>query len=97
MIYFFPSQYKKAILSKTKNSTIHIKEEIGKYKVGKIYFVKSYTGRDWNVKIKILNITLTKLGKLSDFGIPKLSIKALQKKKKISSNERVELIQFKVL
>jgi len=94
---FFPSQYKKALLSKTKNSTIRIGAEIGKYKVGKIYSAKSYTGRDWNIKIKILKIFPTTLGELSKFDIPKRSIEATQKKEKISLSEKVELVQFEVV
>ena len=94
---FFPSQYKKALLSKTKNSTIRIGAEIVKYKVGKIYSAKSYAGRDWNIKIKILKIFPTTLGELTKFGIPERSIEATQKKEKISLNEKVELIQFEVL
>ena len=94
---FFPSQYKKALLNKTKNSTIRVKNEIGKYKVEKIYSAKSYAGRNWNIKIKILKIFSTTLDNLSEFGILKRSIKATQKKEKISLNEKVELIQFEVL
>ena len=94
---FFPSQYKKALLSKTKNSTIRIGAEIGKYKVGKTYSAKSYAGRSWNIKIKILKIFPTTLGELPKFDIPQRSIEATQKKEKISLNEKVELIQFEVL
>lgn len=94
---FFPSQYKKALLNKTKRSTIRISNEIGKYKVGNVYSVRSYAGRNWNIKIKILKIFSTKLGELSKLGITKGSIKATQKKEKISLNEKVELIRFKVL
>ncbi|MBI2645003.1 hypothetical protein HYW94_02405 [Candidatus Uhrbacteria bacterium] len=94
---FFPSQYKKALLNKTKNSTIRIGNEIGKYKVGKIYSAKSYAGRNWNIKIKVLKIFPTILDRLSDFNIPKRSIESIQKKEKISRNEKVELIRFEVL
>lgn len=41
--------------------------------------------------------TLSTLGELSKFGIPKRSIEAMQKKEKISLNEKVELIQFEVV
>jgi|TARA_B100001964_G_scaffold209819_1_gene243626 uncharacterized protein YqfB (UPF0267 family) len=94
---FFPSQYKKALLSKTKNSTIRIGAEIGKYKVGKIYSAKSYAGRNWNIKIKILEIFPTTLDELPKFGIPKRSIEAAQKKEKTSFNEKAELIRFEVV
>ncbi len=95
----FPSQYKKALLKKTKNSTIRIGNEVGKYNVGKIYSAKSYAGRNWNIKIKILKIFPTTLCKLSEFDIPKRSIKATQKnkKKKAPLNKKIELIRFKVL
>lgn len=96
-IISFPSQYKKTLLNKTKNSTIRIGAEIGKYKVGKIYFAQSYAGRSWNIKIKILKIFPTTLGELSKFNIPNKSIKATQKKEKISLNEKIELIRFEVV
>jgi len=94
---FFPSQYKKALLNKTKKSTIRIGNELGKYKAGKTYTAKSYAGSNWDIKIKILEIMPTTLNKLSDFGIPKRSIEATQRKEKISLNEKVELIRFEVL
>ena|SRR3989344_4021136 len=94
---FFPSQYKKALVSKTKNSTVRIGNEIGRYRVGKIYSAKSYAGRSWNMKIRILNISPTTLNKLSKYDIPKRSIETIQKNNKVSLNEKVELIRFKVL
>jgi len=94
---FFPSQYKKAILNKTKNTTIRIGKEIGKYKAGKTYLAKSYTGNDWGVKVKINSVIRTTLRLLSDHGIPERSIKATQRKKKISLNESVEIIRFTIL
>ncbi|KHO52178.1 MAG: hypothetical protein QT05_C0025G0011, partial [archaeon GW2011_AR13] len=50
-----------------------------------------------NIKIKILKVIPTTFSKLLDFGIPKRSIKAIQKNEKISLNENVELIRFIVL
>jgi uncharacterized protein YqfB (UPF0267 family) len=94
---FFPSQYKKAVLLKTKNATIRIGKEMGKYKTGKIYSAKSYAGNDWSVKIKISSVTKTKLGQLSEYGIPKRSVEATQRKEKVSLNEPVEVIRFTVL
>jgi hypothetical protein len=94
---FFPGQYKKALLSKTKNSTIRISAEMGRYKLGKIYSAKSYAGRNWNIKIKILKIFSSTLGELSKFGISKRSIESILKKEKISLNEKVELIRFEAL
>jgi hypothetical protein len=94
---FFPSQYKKTILHKVKNSTIRIGKEIGKYKAGKTYLAKSYAGNSWYVKIKINSVTKTKLRQLSEFGIPERSIVATQRKEKISLNEPVEIIKFTVV
>lgn len=96
-VIFFPNQYKKALLSKIKNSTIRIRDEIGKYKVGKIYLATSYAGRSWSIKIKILKVTSTTLGELGDLGIPERSIQATQRKENISLDENVELIKFHVL
>ncbi|MFC1774738.1 hypothetical protein ACFLZN_00295, partial [Nanoarchaeota archaeon] len=57
----FPSQYKKAIQSGKKNITIRINKEVGKYEKGKIYEAMSYAGTKWNIQIKIVEITKTKL------------------------------------
>ena len=94
---FFPSQYKKAILHKTKNSTIRIGKEIGKYKAGKTYLAKSYAGNYWGVKIKVNSVIKTKLRQLSEYGIPERSIEATQRKEKISLNESVEVIRFTIV
>lgn len=94
---FFPSQYKRAILHKTKNSTIRIGKEMGKYKAGKIYSAKSYAGNNWGVKIKVNSVIKTKLRQLSKYGIPERSIEATRQKEKISLNESVEVIQFTIV
>jgi uncharacterized protein YqfB (UPF0267 family) len=94
---YFPNQYKRTLLNKTKTSTIRIKSEIGKYEVGKIYSVKSYAGKNWNIKIKILNIFPTTLKDLTKYNIPQRSIKSTQEKEKISSEEKVELIKFEIV
>ena len=94
---YFPSQYKNALRLKKKNSTIRIRDEVGKYRVGKTYSVKSYAGSDWGIKILIINIIPTSLKGLPKFGVPKRSVEAIHKFKKISVNEIVELIRFQVL
>ncbi|MBW3013672.1 hypothetical protein KY335_00350 [Candidatus Woesearchaeota archaeon] len=94
---FFPNQYKKALLNKTKNTTIRVGKEVGKYKAGKTYSAKSYAGREWGIKIKILNISKTTVDKLSDFGLQKRNIERVKKEKGITSNTKVEVIKFKVL
>ncbi|HCC04921.1 TPA: hypothetical protein DEP58_01280 [Patescibacteria group bacterium] len=91
---FFPSQYKKALVTGAKNTTIRIGNERGKYAIGKTYSAKSYTGRDWNLRVKILKITQTTLGGLLQYGIPKRSIETIQKKENIALNEKVELVRF---
>ena len=94
---FFPSQYKNALLNRTKNITIRTGNELGKYTSGKVYSAKSYAGRIWNIRIKILNVFSTTLEGLSAYKIPKRSIKALQKNERIRINEKIELLQFRVL
>lgn len=94
---FFPRQYKKALLAKAKNSTIRIGKEIGKYKTGEIYLAKSYAGRIWNIKVRIMSVLPTTLGRLSSYGIPRRSIEATIKKERVSLDEKVELIKFEVL
>ncbi|MEI7718437.1 MAG: hypothetical protein WCI72_01100 [archaeon] len=94
---FFPTEYKKAVLNGTKNSTIRVKKETGRYKVGKIYSAMSYAGKDWNIKVKILKVTKTKIGELAKAGIPEKNINSLNKKEKIFPNDRVEIIKFKTI
>lgn len=93
---FFPTQYKKALLDGTKNTTIRVGNEIGKYKTGKTHFVKSYAGKDWKVKIKITEVTSTAISKLSKYKIPKRSIDSIVKKYKLFPSSRVEIIRFEI-
>tara|TARA_Y100000310_G_C20439372_1_gene695316 strand:+ start:502 stop:798 length:297 start_codon:yes stop_codon:yes gene_type:complete len=94
---FFPAHYKKALREKTKNTTIRTKEEIGKYKEGKIYKAKSYAGSDWEITIKVVKVTKIKLGELRKMNIPQKSITSIINKEKIDLHSKVELIQFKIL
>lgn len=91
----FPSSYKKALLSKTKNTTIRIGKEIGKYKKGKTYNATTYQGKDWGIKIKIIQVKKLKVKDLPGFGIPMSTIKSL-KKNNLSDNSKVELIKFDI-
>ena len=91
----FPSQYKRAILKKQKNTTIRIGKEIGKYKVGKSYLIKSYSGNSWHTIITINTIQRTTINHLSKFGISKKSIESLQRKEKIFPKTPIEIIRFK--
>jgi hypothetical protein len=92
----FPPQYKNALLSRTKNTTIRLGAELGKYGVGEIYSAKSYAGTPWNIKVRVLSVLPTTVGQLPKFGIPKQSVTAVQKEKCASSG-RVELIRFEIL
>jgi hypothetical protein len=93
----FPSHYKKALVEGVKNTTIRIGNECGKYVVGKTYHAGSYAGRDWGERVKIVKVIYTTLGKLSEFEIPQRSIESIQKKQKVSIDENVELIKFRVM
>jgi len=42
----FPPQYKPALLKKTKNTTLRIKDELNKYKTNTIYQANSYAGKN---------------------------------------------------
>ncbi len=94
---FFPSQYKKAILNKTKNTTIRTEKEIGKYESGKTYLAKSYAGNSWGIKIKVTDTVKTKVGQLGNYGIPDRTIAAMRNSEKLSLNSPVEIIKFKYL
>lgn len=91
----FPAQYKKGILNQSKNTTIRIKNELGKYKTGHIYTAQSYAGNSWGQKIKVTAITKTIFSKLNKFGIPRKTITAIKRGNKVKANEPVEIIHFK--
>ncbi len=93
----FPSQYKQALQKKTKNTTVRIKNEIGKYKIRRIYQAGSYSGKDFGIKIKVLNIIKTKIKDLYKHNIPKNTIKSIIKKEKVSPNTIAEIIKFRIL
>ncbi len=93
----FPSQYKNAVLNQTKNTTIRVKNEIGKYKTGHTYVAQSYAGTDWGQKIKVTRIIQTKFKNLSEYGIPLKTITAIRQKEKISPEASIEIINFKYL
>lgn len=97
MEILFPSQYKKALLSGKKTSTVRLANEIGKYEAGKVYRAKSYSGRDWGVRVLILEVIRTNLGRLSEYGIPQRSIEATCNKEGVSLEEKVELVRFRLL
>ncbi|MCX6744456.1 MAG: hypothetical protein NTX82_02950 [Candidatus Parcubacteria bacterium] len=93
----FPSQYKNAILNKTKNTTIRVKKEAGKYKTGHTYLAQSYAGQSWGRKIKITKIIKTTFDQLPNYGIPDRSIEAIKKKERMSPESLVEIIRFKII
>jgi len=88
----FPNRYKKALKSRSKNTTIRFGAEVGKYQVGKVYQAKSYADRSWNIKIKILEVIPTTVSNLEKFAIPKQTIHSFQKKATL--NTKVEIIRF---
>jgi len=94
---YFPPQYKKALLNETKNKTIRVGNEIGRYSTGRVYVAKSYAGANWNIKIKIEKAILTTFKSLPKFGISKRSVESLQKKENLLPNSKVEVIKFVVL
>lgn len=92
---YFPSSYKQAIQRGTKNSTIRVDKELGKYTAGRIYHACSYADTDWKVRLKILRVTRLKVKELAAAGIPERSVRSLKAKTKLSDMGVVELIRFK--
>lgn len=90
----FPAQYKSAILLHKKQITIRVGEEVGKYKVGRIYAATTYSGISWKIKCHIDKIIQTTVADLSKYGIPNKSINSLIKKEKLKSRSLVEVIWF---
>ncbi|HUW24473.1 MAG TPA: hypothetical protein VMW04_02485 [Patescibacteria group bacterium] len=93
----FPSSYKKSLLSKTKNITIRIKNELGKYKVGKIYKATSCSGKEWGIRLKVNRVNKTTVDKLSSYAIPQKTINPLLKKGDVSPKSMVEVVSFEVI
>ena len=94
----FPSSYKDALLKGSKNTTIRIDKEIGKYKTGETYDVTSYSGQGWEIKIQIDEITKVKIKDLQSYGIPERSVSSFKKKAEgLSADDVVDLIKFRVL
>ena len=92
----FPSQYKKALLDGSKNTTIRTSEEVGKYVPGKIYAAKSYEGESLGVRIKVLKVISTSLDELNNFGIPAKDVEVVRDGVS-EPNGLVELIRFELL
>lgn len=76
--------------------TVRIGNEKGKYKKDHIYSVQSYAKRDWNLKIKVFEVSKLKLKELSKYGVHYNTIKSIQMNN-VSLDDQVELIKFKVL
>ncbi|MFA6090092.1 MAG: hypothetical protein WC755_09625 [Candidatus Woesearchaeota archaeon] len=91
---YFPLRYKKALINKTKNTTIRIGNEIGKYEVGKTYFAKSYAGNEWDIKIIIKDVIPTTFGDLEKYGIPKRTISSIMRKEKVDTKTYIEIVRF---
>ena len=94
---FFPSQYKKAILKKTKIVTIRINSEMDKYKINKIYKACSYGGADWKRKIKITETKKSSVNNLLKLGIPKKSLISLKNNNHLKKSNVVQIIHFEYL
>lgn len=52
----FPGEYFAALKSGEKNTTYRVDNEMGKYKVGKIYRATSYGGRNLSADIEIISV-----------------------------------------
>lgn len=90
----FPSQYKKTIQNGTKKWTLRIGNEIGKYKKGRKYKATNYSGQDWGIKLKVLDVISTKISKLSKHGVPIKSITPLLKGESVKESTIVDLVKF---
>lgn len=94
---FFPASYKKSIIGKIKTITIRAKNELGKYKIGRIYSAYSYGGNDWKIKLKITEIKKSRVMDLKKIGFAQKTIRHLLKKNNLDKSEVVQIIRFKYL
>jgi len=74
------NQYKKSLKDKKKKTTIRIGEELGKYKAGEIYEAGSYSGRLWDIKIRIKTVACLNFEELERLNISNQSIVALRRR-----------------
>jgi len=93
----FPSSYKKALINNTKNTTIRVGDERGKYTAGTVYDAHSYSNRPMGVQVKVQSVTPTKVSELHKHGIPPRSVKSLHSKVKddYGDDPDVEVIKFR--
>ena len=90
----FPSEYKLSLLKRIKSNTVRCKDELGKYKKGKIYHATSLGGKPWGIKIKVVDVKNMSFDKLT---IPPRSKASLKRKEKLKKDSKVQLIKFKVM
>ena len=89
----FPDDYKEALLSGSKNTTIRVGEEMGKYQVGEKYRAGSYTREDWGVEVLVEDTKTVNLEQLPEFGVPE---KEIERVKSETDDEQAEVIKFEI-
>jgi hypothetical protein len=82
----FPSSYKSSLKKGKKDITHRILDEQGKYKEDKVYDVGSYSGKPWDVKIKIVDIETVKYKDLD---------KEYKIMEDLKPSDKVDIITFK--
>jgi hypothetical protein len=93
----FPSSYKKALQNKTKNTTIRIGKELGKYKVGNAYEAGTYGQKKWNISLRIIEIKKVQIKDLRSRGISYKTVAKIMCNENLMDNDYAEIIKFEVL
>lgn len=92
----FSSEYNRSLRAGTKNSTVRVGAERGRYQKGAEYAATSYTGQPLGVRLKILSVETVPLS-----GVDALTrvgtSESIQRKHGTRPNELVDVVRFEVL
>ncbi len=81
----------------SKNVTLRVGPEAGKYLKGETYNAQSYAGNPMDLRVKINDSISVPLRELLQHGIPQRSVDSLQRKENLTEKDIVNLIRFSIL
>ena len=83
----FPDAYRRALETGTKNQTVRMSNELGRYRVGGVYRATSYSGQKWPMKIRVVSVQRHKAK----------DVKRVRELRQLPPNADVEVIKFEVM
>jgi hypothetical protein len=92
----FPGEYMRGLRAGTKNSTVRVGAERGRYSRGMTYEVTNMKGQPVGVKIRVLSVEKTLLS-----GVDQLTrvgtMEMIQRKHGTQPSEQVDVVRFEVV